>query len=167
MRKLYPIFVSSSERILFFAYSIEMSKNAYTMYENAIEILKSLNWYKDRYKICAIVYKHHSIISIGLASKDHIEHITPSTHAEVNAFEKIRGNVRNVDIVVARIGTGKNKTRLRCKPCYHCVKFLKEKSIRRISYFNGEQFITERLNTLSTDHISKGWKSRINRTYVE
>jgi hypothetical protein len=98
----------------------------------------------------------------------------PSTHAEMDGLRRIKTHhslnpKRNkdcYDIIVIRLSkSGKLGI---SRPCYHCLKSLKDSNINiKYVYYssgNGDQIIRESLNDMLNNeisHISAGWRKKI------
>ena len=92
----------------------------------------------------------------------------PSTHAEVNALKQLIDGRRDrtckrmrVNMTILR-KTHKNEYAI-SKPCKHCIQMMKSRlisqfiNIRDITYFDGNDFVTEPLDAINDEYVSSGW----------
>lgn len=127
-----------------------------------------------RLQVCAILHNKKCIYAVGY--NNFVPHVNifqrrlqcPSTHAEINALRKVIDTRRNrtkkrprLDLTVLRKNT--HNEYAASKPCKHCIDMMKSLlvshfiNIRNVTYFDGQEFKTESLSTLSPDYVSSGW----------
>lgn len=78
-------------------------------------------------------------------------------HAECMALKNVPKNILNkgtrLDLTVIRQGLSESK------PCQHCIDYMRKHkaNIRRVSYSSNGLILTEKLNTISNQHVSVHW----------
>ena len=78
-------------------------------------------------------------------------------HSEISAINILKNTkINKLDILIIRID--KNKKLQMSKPCQHCLLKLKLKNIRNVYYSDGSSIICEKLNEMTTNHISSSEK---------
>jgi deoxycytidylate deaminase len=90
-----------------------------------------------KHKHGAIIYNGRKIVSRGFnSSKTHPladrRYDYSCLHAELDAIIKARGPVRNSSMAIVRVNNSGKL--MNSKPCSYCMKLLKEKGIRYLTY---------------------------------
>lgn len=114
------------------------------------------------HKMVAIIYTHHSVISVGVPktiSRLYIKgrrYDVPSIHAEIDAVVRLI----NLDChVKANMFVMKRNYGL-SKPCHDCIEMLRKMrqvKIKRVICWTERGMTTIRFNDLTNDHMSRGW----------
>ena len=85
----------------------------------------------ENYPMVAFVIRGGSIISSGVNHYSVYKHPF-TTHAEVDAAQRVRDDLSGAKVVVVRFL--KNNHIADAKPCDECVKYLRNRGIRRVKY---------------------------------
>lgn len=128
-----------------------------------------------RYNLCAILYNNTSILAVGY--NDYCPHTYifrkklsfPSVHAEIDAIKQYidtckKPTKKRVKAHMMVLRKNINNEFVTSKPCKHCIEMLKSFkieqfiNIKNITYFDGNEFVTELLNDIKNNHVSSGWR---------
>ena len=126
--------------------------------------------------MCTILYNKTNIYAIGYNKFMGHVHVfrkklnVPSIHAEVDAirkviYTKVSPTKKRVKLSMIVLRKNNNGKFMSSKPCMHCISFMKSKlvnsfiNLREITFYEDDEFKSCSLNELTTDHVSRGWKT--------
>jgi len=101
--------------------------------------LKAVERSKEEYRLAAVIFDKHKIISVGINSKRHSNKLHPnfrkwegSIHAEQDCILRARTDLRRASMLVIRVNK-QGELRL-ALPCIHCQQYIHYVGIKKCYY---------------------------------